>query len=99
MNQVCMGIDESGQHHASANIQLLCRPRFRQPLHLGSISGHCDSPVSNEQRAIPNQTEIRQRRPTPGPTAPQRQQLRSTSNEKGIDQGARIMPKPSREIR
>ena len=94
-----VGIDESGQNHASADIQLSRRSRFGQCLNVRSRSDCRDAPIPNQNRAITDQAKIRESRAAARTASAQSQQLRSTSDEKGIAQGARIMPKPAGEVR
>src|SRR5207253_9575053 len=52
MHQVRMRVHKSRQRHAPAQIDLLCRPRFRQFFHFRPRPDSRDQTITHQQRAI-----------------------------------------------
>ena len=93
MDQVGMSIYKSRQRHASAQIDLLRRPRLRQLFHLRPRSHGRDQSIAHQQPATFDQSQVGKGIAPPRTVPAQSQQLRGAADEKGIRQGFRIMPK------
>jgi hypothetical protein len=80
-NQMSVGVDEAGKHHAPAQVEFFGATRRAQALDAATRANGSDAVVMNEQSAIANNGEIGKGASAPGHGAAQGNQLRTAGNQ------------------
>src|SRR5262249_12896293 len=93
MDEMCVRIDESGEHNAAAQVDLF---RFRGVGLLFDFAARADRydfSVANQNRAVWGNSELRKGIAAPRSTSAQREDLRCAGDQKVIGQGYSSMTK------